>query len=73
MLCREDTYGGTSIYIDKSIKRKMEISKSNNFVELIGLTLSYIKIDYRSVKSFYCCQKCGINNFDNTVGTILNN
>ena len=57
------------------MRHKIEICKSSNFVELICLTLSNIKIDYKHVKlvSFYRSQKCDIIDFVNTFDTILNN
>ena len=57
------------------MQHKIEICKRSNFVELICLTLSSIKIDYRPVKlvSFHRRQKYGINDFVNTLDIILNN
>lgn len=72
--CREDAYGGTTIYINKNIQFTIDICKSSNYVERIVVTLNSVKIGSKALKimSFYRSQKCNVNDFIEIVDAILN-
>lgn len=73
--CRDDGYGGTSLYINRDIQYTVEICKSANFVEIINVRLCNFKIDNRPMKliSFYRSQKCNVSDFINMFDVLLNN
>lgn len=73
--CRNDGYGGTSLYINCQIQFSVEFCMSNSFVEIINVKLSGFKIDNKPLKliSFYRSQKCNVNDFVNMLDVILNN
>lgn len=72
--CREDGYGGTSLYINKNIHYEVDICKSEKFVERIVVTFCNVKVDRKPLKliSLYRSQKCNVDDFINIVDDILN-
>ncbi|XP_075163247.1 uncharacterized protein LOC142235881 [Haematobia irritans] len=73
--CRDDKYGGTSLYIRENLQFSLDICKSECFVEIIAITLQNYKIDNRKLKivSFYRSQKCCVSNFMNMMDVLLSN
>lgn len=63
--CRSDGYGGTSFFINKSLKFKIDRCESKDFIDAITISLENVKINGKPLKltSFYRSQKCCFNVF----------
>lgn len=63
--CRDDGYGGTSLFIRENLDFDIESCESRNFVDSVVLTLNNVKFNGRPIKfmSFYRSQKCDIQSF----------
>lgn len=63
--CRQDGYGGTSLYVNLKLIYTVETCKSEDFVDYIAVKILNYKVDCKSLKiiSFYRSQKCNTNNF----------
>lgn len=72
--CRQDGYGGTSVYIKQNLHYSVDVSKSECFLELITITLNNFKINFKPLKiiSFYRSQKCDVNDFIGMLDVLLN-
>lgn len=73
--CRDDGYGGTSIYIRKNLQYSVEICESKNFIDTVILTLRNQCFSGKNLKimSFYRSQKCNLSTFFTFLEDILNN
>ncbi|XP_075162787.1 uncharacterized protein LOC142235420 [Haematobia irritans] len=71
--CREDGYGGTSLYINSKIRYSVELSTSVNFLDVLSVKFPEYKVENKPlmVTSFYRSQKCGVNDFINSLSEIL--
>lgn len=63
--CRDDNYGGTTIYVKEIFHYTVDICRSEGFVNIITITLNNFKIANKPMKiiSFYRSQKCVVPAF----------
>lgn len=63
--CREDGYGGTSLYICDKLKFSVDYRRSENFVEFVAVSFENFKIGTKPLRlmSYYRSQKCSVSSF----------
>lgn len=63
--CREDNYGGCSMYIRETMEYAVDLCESVNFIETIAITLCNQKLSGKSLKimTYYRSPKCTSMNF----------
>lgn len=63
--CRKDGYGGNSVYIKSSINYIVKIQKSEDYLDVVSIVLTDIKINNKPLvlTSIYRSQKCVLENF----------
>lgn len=71
--CRQDGYGGTSLYINLKWIYTVETCKSGDFVDCIAVNIVNYKIESKCLRimSFYRSQKCSTNNFLRIMDVVL--
>lgn len=71
--CRNDGYGGTSLYINSQITFSVECCQSYNYVETINVKLTNFKMHNKPLQliSFYRSQKCSEHAFLTLLDDIL--
>lgn len=63
--CRNDGYGGTSLYIRDNLQYLVEFCESKHFVDSIRISIENFKVNGRPLKltTFYRSQKCDLSVF----------
>lgn len=71
--CRDDSYGGVSIYIHKSLKFDVIENINSNFCNIINIALPDILFDGKilNLVSYYRSPKCSLDSFFNLIESIL--
>lgn len=71
--CRNDGYGGTSIYVKENIEYSVDLCESENFIEAVVITLCNHTFSGKPLKimSFYRSQKCIAARFYNYMEHVL--
>ncbi|XP_075158740.1 uncharacterized protein LOC142231945 [Haematobia irritans] len=72
--CREDGYGGTSVYVRDKWVYTVDYCKSESFLDIIAISLLNFKVNARPMKflTFYRSQKCSVEQFKFTLESMLN-
>lgn len=63
--CRDDAYGGVSLYISEDLKFSVHSCKSVSYTELISVSLPYVRVNGKPlvVVAYYRSQKCLVADF----------